>query len=49
MIKARNRNTETRNLKKKENTRRAHTDKTKLYWKQEYLDRKHDNGEDTRE
>ena len=32
-----------------EDTRRAHTDKMKLYRKQEYMDRKQESGVDTRE
>ena len=47
MYKARDRNTKTRNIKR----RRIQEEiiLTKLYRKQEYLNRKQDNGEDTRE
>ena len=45
-MKARDRNTQTRD-KEEEETRRAHADKMKR--KQEYLDRKQESGEDTRE
>ena len=45
-MKARDRNTQTRD-REKEETRRAQTDKMKR--KQEYLDRKQESGEDTRE